>query len=90
MGIQASKQQPDQNQGRKGTVYSRSWEGDKAPAFGDNYTHKFQIQREVDQGDVIDEPVPFGIAITISMPGVQEIYEQARARIQPTPKVVAR
>jgi hypothetical protein len=39
------------------------------------------VQRDPDQGTAIDEPIPFGLAVTLSMPGVVEIYEQVRARI---------
>jgi hypothetical protein len=36
------------------------------------------VQRDPDQGKPIDEPVPFGLAVTLTMPGVTEIYEQVR------------
>ena len=39
------------------------------------------VQRDPDQGTPIDEPVPFGLAVTLSMPGVIEIYEQVRQRL---------
>jgi hypothetical protein len=38
----------------------------------------------------IDEGVPFGLAVTFSMLGVVEIYEQSRARIAPRLPVSAR
>jgi hypothetical protein len=35
------------------------------------------------RGTTVDEMVPFGLAITVTMPGVVEVYDQARARIAP-------
>jgi hypothetical protein len=29
----------------------------------------------------IDEPIPFAVAVTLTMPGVIEIYEQVRQRL---------
>ena len=42
-----------------------------------------QVQREPDQGALIDEPVIYGLAVTLAMPGELRIYEQVRARIAP-------
>jgi hypothetical protein len=39
------------------------------------------VQRDPDQGAAIDEPVPFGLAVTLAMPGVVEIYEQVRQQL---------
>jgi hypothetical protein len=46
-------------------------------------TIALQIQREPDQAAVIDEPLIYGLAVTLAMPGELRIYEQARARIAP-------
>jgi|EndMetStandDraft_4_1072995.scaffolds.fasta_scaffold473437_2 hypothetical protein len=47
------------------------------------------IQREADRGSKVDELIPFGIAISVAMPGVVEVYAQAQARlgIRPRPAV---
>lgn len=75
--------QPDQNQGRRGTLYSQRWQGKKAPAVDDDMVLRLSIQREPDQGGIrIDEPVPFALAVTLTMPGEVEIYEQVRQRLQ--------
>jgi hypothetical protein len=79
-----SKTQPDINQASKGTVFSRHWDGDKAPALTATSAIEFVVQREPDRGTNIDELVPFGLAVTVTMPGIVEIYDQARARITPT------
>lgn len=83
--------QPDQNQGRRGTLYSQRWQGEKAPAVDDNMLLRLSVQREPDQGGVrIDEPVPFALAVTLTMPGEVEIYEQVRQRLQIASRVGAR
>lgn len=74
--------QPDINQSNCGTLFSQRWEGDKAPVVSPDMTIPMHIQREVDKGGLkIDEPIPFGLAVTITMPGVVEIYEQVRQRL---------
>ncbi|MCB4767722.1 hypothetical protein LGR54_03825 [Ancylobacter sp. Lp-2] len=49
-----------------------------------------QVQREKDQGTPIDEAIPFGLAVTIDMPGAAQIYEQVRANIQVQPRTFVR
>lgn len=75
--------QPDQHQGRRGTLYSQHWQGEKAPAVDGNMVLRLSVQREPDQGGVrIDNPIPFALAVTLTMPGEVEIYEQVRQRLQ--------
>jgi hypothetical protein len=83
-----SKVQPDQNQSARGTVFSRRWEGVQAPAISANQDVVFTVQREPDQGTIIDEPIPFGIAFTFAMPGVVAVYDEVRARLAVVPKVI--
>jgi hypothetical protein len=85
--VEPAKAQPDQNQGRRGTVFSRHWEGEKAPVVSEDQVVTLEVQRESDQGQVIDESVPFGLAVTFTMPGVIEIYNEVRARITVAPRV---
>jgi hypothetical protein len=84
-----AKTQPDLNQASKGTVFSRRWDGDKAPALTGRSTIELSIQREPDRGPRNDALVPFGVAVTVTMPGIIQVYEQARARlgIRPRPAV---
>lgn len=84
-----AKAQPDSNQASRGTIISRRWEGDKAPALTGSSTIELVVQREPDRGAGIDELVPFGIAVTVTMPNVVEVYSQARARITPSVRVRA-
>ncbi len=73
--------QPDGNQTNRGTVFMRRWVGERAPVVGPDMTVPLTVQRNPDQGTTIDDPVPFGLAITLAMPGVVEIYEQVRQRL---------
>ena len=79
--VEAAKAQPDQNQGRRGTVFSRRWEGARAPVIGANQVVTLTVQRQPDQGVEIDEPIPFALAVTLAMPGVTQIYDEVQARI---------
>jgi hypothetical protein len=81
LGVKAHSNQPDTNQTNKGTLFTRCWSGSKAPVVGPDMSIVLTVQRDPDQGTPIDEPVPFGLAITLTMPGVIEIYEQVRQRL---------
>ena len=61
--------------------------------FGTNEYTKFvtddyslTVQRDPDQAVSVNDPVPFGLAVTLTMPGVVEIYEQVRQRLAITPR----
>ena len=54
----------------------------------DNHLFPINIQREPDQGAVIDDPISFGLAITFTMPGITQIYGEVQARLAITPRVV--
>lgn len=82
LGVSAHKQQPDLNQVKRGTLLTRRWSGKKAAAIGVNGTVELTVQREPDQGGIVDEPVPFGLAVTLTMPGVVGLYEEVRARVE--------
>ncbi len=74
--------QPDDRQTNRGTLCHQRWYGKKAAAVTDGMEIDLYLQREVDQaGMAIDEPIPFAVAVTLTMPGVIEIYEQVRQRL---------
>jgi hypothetical protein len=85
--VESSRIQPDHNQSRRGTVFSRRWEGSEAPIIGANQVVTLTVQREPDQGSIIDEDIPFALAVTLTMPGNIQIYDQVRARLAITPRV---
>lgn len=82
LGISVDSQQPDQNQASRGTVFSRRWTGSRAAVVTDNMSLRVKVQREPDLGGVlVDEPIPFGVAVTIAMPGVNGIYSEVAQRL---------
>jgi len=87
LSIAAAGEQPDANQTNRGTVYTRRWEGNDAPAVSADMTIDLVVQREPDPGPRVDDAVPFGLAVTLAMPGVVGVYEQVAQRIQPRPRV---
>lgn len=89
--VKAVSNQPDGNQTNRGTLFMRTWSGTKAPIVNANGTMDFIVQRDPDQGGVIDDRIPFALAITLTMPGIIQIYEEARARVpvQPRQQVLA-
>lgn len=84
--VKAHSNQPDGNQTNRGTVFMRTWSGSKAPIVNANATMDFIVQRDPDQGGAIDESIPFGLAITLTMPGIVQIYQEARARVPIKPR----
>lgn len=88
--INSVKTQPDQSQSRRGTVISRRWEGLNAPTLTNDHFIPISIQREPDQGAVIDDPISFGVAITFTMPGINQIYSEVQTRLGIIPRVVIR
>lgn len=85
LGVSAHGNQPDGNQTNRGTVYTRCWSGDRAAVVAANMALPLKIQREPDAGTTVDEMVPFGLAVTVAMPGQIALYEEVRARIRPAP-----
>ena len=47
------------------------------------------IQRDPDQGAPVDEAIPFGLAVTIAMPGEVGLYDELRARSAPPVRATA-
>jgi hypothetical protein len=81
LGVTAHRDQPDANQTNRGTVFSRCWSGSRAPVVRPNMSIQLVVQRDPDQGLAVDEAVPYGLAVTLAMPGVVEVYEQVRQRL---------
>ena len=89
LGVKAGPDQPDHNQARRGTVFTRWWSGAKSPAVGPSDTIRLLVQRDPDQGGVVDELIPYGLAVTLTMPGVIELYDQVRQRLGIAARVAA-
>lgn len=89
LGVLAHGNQPDGNQTNRGTVYTRCWSGDQAAIVASGMSLPLRVQREPD-ATAIDDAVPFGLAITLSMPGVEEIYDEVRDRVRDALRQVVR
>ncbi|MCQ4632657.1 S8 family peptidase [Shinella sp. CPCC 100929] len=85
LGVSADQLQPDGNQTNRGTVFMRVWSGQQAAVVADGMSLRLKIQREPDPAGAVDELVPFGLAVTLEMPGELRIYDQVRNRVQPRP-----
>lgn len=83
LAVNASGEQPDDNQAHKGTVIHRRWSGEKAAVFGAGAGFEFMVQRQPDE---IDDLVSYAVVATIAMPGVAEVYTQIRDRVAVKPK----
>lgn len=79
--ITPNREQPDSNQTNRGTLFMRCWAGDQAPVVTADMIIPLSVQRDPDQGATVDEQIPFGLAVTLTMPGVLQIYDQIRARL---------
>ncbi len=90
LGVAGHRWQPDENQTNRGTVFSRCWDGNHAPRVAANMTLPLVIQRDPDQGAAIDEPVHFGLAVTLAMPGEIALYDEVAARVRPRTRVGSR
>lgn len=90
LGVSGHGWQPDENQTNRGTIFSRCWEGSDAPVVTDDMTIPLVVQRDPDQGTPIDEPVVFGLAVTLAMPGEVALYDEVLARVQPPIRAIAR
>lgn len=86
-GIDTSMLQPSNSQAESGTIVHRHWRGAKIGS-GQAATIPVQIQREKDRGTPIDDPIPFGLAITLEMPGAPQIYADVRANIAVQPRMI--
>ena len=83
LAVSTERWHPDENQSNRGTVSSRRWSGANAPVVTPNMTVPLVVQRDADQGTAVDEAIPFGVAVTICMPGEIGIYDEVRARVVP-------
>ncbi|MFC3320449.1 hypothetical protein [Mesorhizobium cantuariense] len=85
LGVSADAWQPDGNQTNRGTVFTRVWSGAQAAVVAEGMSLRLKIQRDADPAAPVDELVPFGLAVSLAMPGEIRLYDQVRARVQPRP-----
>ncbi len=85
-GVKTTTGQPTNAQSESGTIVHRRWSGTNI-GNAHSATFPLQIQREKDRGSPIDDLIPFGLAVSIELPGAVEIYDQVRAGILIKPRV---
>ncbi|WP_380785638.1 S8 family peptidase [Sphingomonas sp. R86521] len=90
LGVAGHGSQPDENQTNRGTIFSRCWEGSDAPIVTADMTVPLIVQRDPDQGAAVDDPITFGLAVTLAMPGEVTLYDEVFARVQPPVRATAR
>lgn len=89
LGVSADARQPDQHQTNRGTVYTRVWSGEQAAVVADGMSLRLTIQRERDPASPVDDLVPFGLAVTLAMPGEVRLYDEVRNQVQSRPALRA-
>ena len=88
-GINTSTGQPTNSQSESGTIVHRRWHDARIGNAVGGGSIPVQVQRERDQGALIDDAIPFGLAVTVEMPGAVQVYDQVLQSIQirPRPRV---
>ncbi|MBT2246834.1 S8 family serine peptidase [Sphingobium sp. BHU LFT2] len=86
-GVSTTTSQPSNSQSESGTIIHRRWRDARIGNFEEGAAIPIHIQREKDQGTPIDDPIPFGLDLTVEMPGAQEIYAQVLQNIALKPQL---
>ena len=86
-GIGSTTAQPSHTQVERGTVVHRRWRGEDIGASGDTAFVTLKVQREPDTGTPIDEAIPFGLAVTVMMPGAVKVYDQVLETVAIKPRI---
>jgi hypothetical protein len=88
-GVRPAMGQPTNRQSESGTIVHRRWR-DARIGSAVATSIPVQVQRARDQGAPIDEAIPFGLAVTVEMPGVLQVYDQVVPMIEIRPRVPVR
>jgi hypothetical protein len=83
-GVGTLTGQPTNTQSESGTIVHRRWRAARIGSGGTSIP--VQVQRERDQGTPVDEAIPFGLAVTVEMPGAVQVYDQVLPRIETRPR----
>jgi hypothetical protein len=87
-GVDTFSGQPTNSQAESGTIVHRRWRDERIGTGAG--TIPVQVQRERDQGVPIDESIPFGLAVTVDMPGALQVYDQVLSNIEVRPRTRVR
>lgn len=88
-GLTTTSDQPSNTQSEGGTLVHRRWRAARIAECEDDVL-PIQVQRENDQGVPVDDAIPFGLAVTVEMPGEGRVYDQVRASIAVQPRQIIR
>jgi hypothetical protein len=88
-GVRPTTGQPTNSQSESGTIVHRRWH-DARIGSAVATSIPIQVQRERDQGTPIDEAIPFGLTVTVEMPGMLQVYDQILPMIEIRPRVPVR
>ena len=77
--------EPPWQQTESGTLSHRRWEGSAFGLAGAAGTISLQIQREKDQGEVLDDAIPFGLIVSVAMEDNAEVYTGILNRVAVRP-----
>jgi hypothetical protein len=85
-GVHTMTGQPTNTQSENGTIVHRRWRAARIGNTGRGASIPVQVQRERDQGTPVDEAIPFGLAVTVEMPGAVQVYDQVLPSIKTRPR----
>jgi hypothetical protein len=88
-GVGTIAGQPTNSQSESGTIVHRRWT-DARIGIADASAIPVQVQRERDQGTPVDDAIPFGLAVTVQMPGAIQVYDQVLPSIKLQPRARVR
>lgn len=77
---------PPPSQSKAGTLLHVRFTGSSQPRNPVDHID-IQIQREADQGIPIDEPIPFGLAVSVHLEGATDVYAEILSRVAVQPRV---
>jgi hypothetical protein len=86
LGVSTVTGQPTNTQSESGTVVHRRWGAARIGNIGRGASIPVQVQRERDRGTPIDDSIPFGLAVTVEMPGAVQVYDQVLQNIRIPPR----
>ncbi len=86
LGVGTTSDEPGWHQIERGTVSHRRWRNNRLGDFNGETEFSISIQRDKDQGIPIDEPISYGLAVTIEHVDGEEIYDDILASVLIKPR----
>ncbi|WP_448954787.1 S8 family peptidase [Labrys neptuniae] len=78
--------EPPWTQTEAGTLIHRRWSGQAFGHLPAGSSISLQIQREKDQGPALDDAIPYGLAVTVTMEDNAAIYDEILSRVVVKPR----